>query len=132
MAQRRIINPWTWQDKYGFVQANEVSGAGRTLYCAGITSVDDDGNLMHAGDIRGQIAQALRNIGVVLGQAGFSFADVVRLVVYTTDVDAFMQAHDYFVDLLAKEGCRHAGTLLGVTRLAGPDMLVEIEVTAVA
>jgi enamine deaminase RidA (YjgF/YER057c/UK114 family) len=130
--QRRIINPWTWQDKYGFVQANEISGAGRMLFCAGITSADDDGNLMHAGDMRAQLGRALDNIGTVLEQAGFKFSDIMRLNVYTTDIDALLQAHDYLTERLGKAGCRHAGTLLGVARLAAPGMLVEIEVTAAA
>ena len=42
--EKKSINPWTWQDKYGFVQANEVSSVKRTLYTAGIVSVDEDGN----------------------------------------------------------------------------------------
>ena len=41
--ERRILNPWTWQDTYGFVQANEVTGGQRVVYCAGQTSVDADG-----------------------------------------------------------------------------------------
>ena len=129
---RRIINPWTWQDKYGFVQGNEITGAQRMLFCAGITSVDDDGNLMHEGDMRAQVGCALDNIATVLDQAGFRFSDVMRLNVYTTDIDALLQAHDYLTERLSSVGCRHAGTLLGVTRLANPGMLVEIEVTAAA
>ncbi|MGH8245100.1 MAG: RidA family protein [Gammaproteobacteria bacterium] len=130
--QRRIINPWKWNEKYGFVQANEITGAERTLYCAGITSVDDDGNLLHAGDMRGQLGRALDNIETVLNQAGFGFSDVVRLNVYTTDVEGLMGVHDYLSERLARAGCRHAGTLVGVTRLVVPEMLVEIEVTAAA
>jgi hypothetical protein len=43
--ERRVINPWTWQDAFGFVQANEVSGAKRTVICSGQTSVDASGRL---------------------------------------------------------------------------------------
>ena len=42
--ERRTINPWTWQERFGFQQANEVTGAERVLYCAGQTSVDGNGN----------------------------------------------------------------------------------------
>ena len=48
-AERRIINPWGWQDAYGFVQANEVSDTQRVLYCAGQVSVDAEGNPLHWG-----------------------------------------------------------------------------------
>ena len=130
--QRRIINPWTWQEKYGFVQANEISGAQRMLFCAGITSVDDDGNLMHEGDMRAQLGRALDNIGTVLDQAGFKFSDVMRLNIYTTDMDALLKVHDYITERLGQEGCRHAGTLLGISRLAAPGIMVEIEVTCAA
>jgi enamine deaminase RidA (YjgF/YER057c/UK114 family) len=126
------VNPWTWQDALGFVQANEVTGAQRTLYCAGQASVDADGAPVHAGDMRAQIAQALDNLETVLTQAGFTLADVVRLNIYTTDVDRFFEAYDVATTRLAEAGCRQASTLLGVTRLAFPELLVEIEATAVA
>ena len=54
MDQRRI-NPWNWQDQYGFSQAIEVSNASRMLYCAGQASVDDTGKPVHVGDMRKQI-----------------------------------------------------------------------------
>ena len=92
--QRRVVNPWTWQDAYGFVQGNEVSGAGRVLFCAGQGSVGDDGAPLHPGDMP---AQVLRSI-----------------------------------DNLEAAGCRPASTLLGVSGLALPEMMVEIEATAVA
>jgi hypothetical protein len=49
VVERRIINPWGWQDAYGFVQANEVSDTQRVLYCAGQVSVDAEGNPLHPG-----------------------------------------------------------------------------------
>ena len=91
-ADRRVINPWTWQDQFNFVQANEVSDVQRTLFCAGQTSVDDEGSPMHPEDMRGQISQALNNIETVLENAGFELSDVVRLNYYTTDVDGFFEA----------------------------------------
>ena len=130
--ERRIINPWTWQDAFGFVQANEIRGAQRTLICAGQTSVDANGAPVHAGDMAAQITQALTNLETVLKDAGLTLADVVRLNYYTTDVDGFVQAANTFGPRLAEAGCRPASTLLGVQRLFHPDILVELEAVAMA
>lgn len=130
--ERRIINPWTWQDEFGYVQANEVSGIQRILYCSGQGANDESGAAVLAGDLRGQIGLALDNLETLLGAAGFSFADIVRLNIYTTDVDQFFADYDAFIGRLAEAGCRHTGSLIGVTRLAFPEMMVEIEATAVA
>jgi enamine deaminase RidA (YjgF/YER057c/UK114 family) len=129
--ERRIVNPWTWQDQFGFVQANETSGAERQLLCAGQTSVDANGEPLHEGDMGAQIGQALDNVETVLGEAGYALGDVVRLNFFVTDVDAFFQASGAYGARLAEAGCRPASTLLGVTRLAFPQLLVEIEATAV-
>jgi enamine deaminase RidA (YjgF/YER057c/UK114 family) len=129
--ERRVINPWTWQDQFGFVQANEISGARRVLFCAGQTSVDGDGRPLYAGDMSAQIVQALDNLETVLGQAGLSLSNVVRLNYYTTDVDQFMAAADVLGQRLGAAGCRPASTLLGVSRLAFPEILVEVEATVV-
>jgi enamine deaminase RidA (YjgF/YER057c/UK114 family) len=128
--EKRVINPWTFQDAMGYVQANEVSGATRTLVVSGQTSVDGDGVPMHKGDMSAQIVQALANVETVLGAAGFQLSDVVRTTFYTTDVDAFMAGAAAGVGRMVGEGCRTASTLIGVTRLFHPDILVEIEVTA--
>jgi enamine deaminase RidA (YjgF/YER057c/UK114 family) len=130
--ERRIINPWTWQEAFGFVQANEVSGGQRVLFCAGQTSNDAEGNVVRADDMRGQITLAVENLATVLREAGFSFADIVRLNIYTTNMDLFFENYDAFITPLAEGGCRHAGTLVGVTRLAFPELMVELEATAVA
>ena len=131
-ADRRIINPWSWQDAYGFVQAHEVSDVQRVLYCAGQVSVDAEGNPLHPGDMPAQIAQTLNNLETVLGNAGFEMSDVVRLNFYTTDVDRTLEAWSVIKDRLAQTGCRQTSTLLGVARLYHPDILIEIEATAVA
>ncbi len=129
--ERRIINPWTWQDQFGYVQANEVSGAQRTLFLAGQASVDEEGRPVHPDDMGAQVAQAMDNLETVLREAGAQLSDVVRLNYYTTDVDRFFEASGVAVGRLAEAGCRPASTLLGVTRLAFPELLVEIEATAV-
>jgi enamine deaminase RidA (YjgF/YER057c/UK114 family) len=130
--ERRVINPWTWQDQYGFAQAIEVTGSERALFCAGQTSSDADGNPLHAGDMRAQLGQALDNLETVLREAGFELSQVVRLNTYTTDVDAFLEAGEAIAARLAAAGCRPSATLLGVARLAFPEFLVELEATAVA
>ena len=129
--ERRIINPWTWQDQMGFVQANEVSGAQRTIFLAGQTSVDEEGRPVHPEDMGAQIEQAMDNLETILEKAGAKLSDVVRLNYYTTDVDRFFEAYGAAAGRLAQAGSRPASTLVGVERLAFPELLVEIEATVV-
>jgi enamine deaminase RidA (YjgF/YER057c/UK114 family) len=130
-VERRTVNPWTWQDNFGFSQAIQVSGAQRTIFCAGQTSTDDEGSPVHPEDMRAQVNQATDNLETVLTESGAGLSDVVCLNYYTTDVDRFFEAHDALVGRLAEAGCQPSSTLLGVTRLAFPELLVEIEATAV-
>ena len=132
MATTRAVNPWQWQDQFGFSQAIEVRGAERVLYCAGQTSVDANGAPMHAGDMAAQINQALTNLETVLGHAGLTLANVVRLNYYTTEPDALVENWDVVAARLHDAGARVSSTLLGVARLAFPPLLIEIEATAVA
>jgi enamine deaminase RidA (YjgF/YER057c/UK114 family) len=129
--ERCAVNPWKWQDAMGFVQAMEVGPAKRTLLCSGQTSVDANGAPLHAGDMAAQLKQAVANLETVLQAGGFDLTDVVRLNYYTTDVDAFMQgAAGGGLMRLAEVNCRPSSTLLGVARLFHPDIMVEIEATA--
>ena len=128
--QRSIHNPWTWQDEFGYVQANEVSSATSTLYCAGQTSVNADGEPLHLDNMAEQIQTALDNLETVLSTAGFNLADIMRLNVFVTDMDAFFGGYEPFAKRLADAGCKYAGTLLEVRRLAVPGLLVELEATA--
>jgi enamine deaminase RidA (YjgF/YER057c/UK114 family) len=117
----------------GYVQANELVGPPqRVLICSGQTSVDADGNVLHSGDMRAQMQQCLDNLQTLLTRGGMSFQDVVRLNIYTTDMDAFFQHYEYFQTRLSGAGCRFAGTLLGVQRLADRALMLELEATAVA
>lgn len=128
--ERRIINPWKWQDEYGYVQANEVKDAQRTLYCSGQAANDAEGKALYPGDMRAQITLTLDNLETVLRESGFEFKDIVRLNIFTTDVDKFFEHYDAFITRLAEAGCRHTGCLIGVARLAFPEMM--LEATAVA
>jgi enamine deaminase RidA (YjgF/YER057c/UK114 family) len=126
-----VINPWSWQEQFGFVHGNLAPGDARTLYIAGQASVDGEGNPVHEGDMLGQVRQSLDNVEAVCREAGMTLANVVRINFYTTDIDAFFEAHDLLVERYAETGCKPVSTLLGVTRLAFPQMLVELEATAV-
>lgn len=129
--QKRVINPWSWQDKFGFVQANEVTGGKRTLYTAGIVSVDQDGNLLHPGDMEKQINQIFDNMEILVTQADFKLSDVVKFTYYTTNVQAFSEAGAVLGSRLRKAGCRPATSLIGVNSLFHPGCVVEIEATLV-
>ena len=128
---KRVINPWTWQDQFGFVQATEVTDGKQVLYCAGQTAIDAEGHAVHAGDMAAQLTFALDNLEIVLKASGYTLSDVVRLNFYTTDVDRFIASIGPAAERLGKVNCRYASTLLGVARLAFPELLVEIEATAV-
>jgi enamine deaminase RidA (YjgF/YER057c/UK114 family) len=128
--ERRAINPWSWQDSFGFVQANEITGAQRVLYCSGQTSVDENGTPVHEGDIAGQASKALDNLEALLKEAGMDLSNVVRLTIYTTDIDATIANYAAMAPRLAP--IKAAQTLIGVDRLAFPPLMIEIEATAVA
>ena len=121
-----------WQEVDGFVQACEVRGGRRTLYCSGQLSVDPDGKPLCVGDMPGQIAAAFDNLENVLKQAGFRMADIVRLNIFTTDIDLCLQNYGTVINRLKDNDCLPACTLVGVTRLAWPETLVEIEAIAEA
>ena len=82
--------------------------------------------------MRNQMRQALDNIETVLSKGGFTLANVMRLTMYTTDVDGILASWDELTGRLSPAGCHPAMTLLGVARLAFPELLVEIEATAAA
>jgi enamine deaminase RidA (YjgF/YER057c/UK114 family) len=131
-VEQRNVNPWTWQDRLVFSQAIEVTGAERVLFCAGQASVDGEGKTVASRDMRAQTQQALDNVETVLREAGLGLRNVVRLDYFVTDMDRyFAEAHPVIVERLRGAGVQPAGTLLGVTRLAFPDLMIEIEATAV-
>lgn len=89
--ERKVINPWQYQNVYGYVQANELQGVQRWLLCAGQAPVDAEGRLV-PGDMDAQLNRSLENLETILRQADFTLADVVRMTYYTTDIDAGMAA----------------------------------------
>jgi enamine deaminase RidA (YjgF/YER057c/UK114 family) len=128
--EKEIVNPWKWQDQYGFVQANKLSGFDRLVIFAGQLSVDAEGEPQHAGDMKGQISQALDNVETVVRAAGLETSNIVSLRYYTTDVGAFIAAGATLGQRLEQWGCRPAATLLGIVQLAVPGSMIEIEALA--
>lgn len=126
------VNPWSWQDSLDFSHAVDARGADRVVFLAGQTSVDADGRTMHPGDMAAQLERAFDNLEAVLSAAGLTMQNLVRLNYYVTDMAAFAQARAVVAARLGSLPVKPSGCLLGVTCLAQPDLLVEIEATAVA
>ena len=130
--EQMAVNPGTWSVEMGYNQGEMVSGHTRTLYCAGQTAMSGDGKPQHAGDMAAQLALCLDNLEVILGEAGMSLRNVVRLNVYTTDVALLFQHYGVLASRLGAAGVAPTTMTLGVARLAIPDLIVEIEGTAVS
>ena len=128
--QRTAVNPWSWSQNLGYNQAEIIEDTKRQLTCAGQTSVDGDGNPQHIGDMRGQVGLALDNLEEVLTKADMSLANVTRLTIYATDVDEAMKNFDLLGMRFGPHQVAPPMTLLGVTRLALPPLMFEIEATA--
>lgn len=126
--ERTAVNPWSWSVPLGFDQAQLVEGPRRQLLCSGQDAVDAHGDALHPGDMAAQLGVALDNLEEVLAGAGMTIADVVRLTVYTTDVDTLLQHFPVLTERF--KGERFATTLLGVARLVSPQLLVALEATA--
>ncbi|WP_153537924.1 RidA family protein [Actinomadura macrotermitis] len=130
--ERTAVNPWAWSVEMGYNQGEAVSGSTRTLYCSGQTAMSAEGKPQHDGDMASQLALSLDNLEAVLAEGGMSLADLVRLNVYTTDVDLLFQHYGVLASRLGAAGVAPATTMLGVTRLAIPTLMVELEGTAAA
>ncbi|GHA90845.1 RidA family protein [Streptomyces tendae] len=129
--ERNAVNPVSWSVEMGFNQGEVVSGHARTLYLSGQTAMSKEGRPEHDGDMAAQLALAVDNVEAVLAEADMSLTNLVRLNVYTTDVDLLFQHYGVLAGRLGAAGVAPATTMLGVTRLAVPGQLVELEGTAV-
>lgn len=129
---RREINPTDWLLGFNVNHGIEVTGAERVLFLSGQTSNGPDGAPLHAGDLVAQFGQAWSNLKDALAAAEMDPTDIVRLNIYTTDVPGFMAAAGELVPIFAGDGCKPVSTLLGVTALFAPELMVELEATAVA
>ncbi len=130
--KRTAVNPWDWSLKLGYNQAEIIEGATRQVICAGQTAVDGEGSPQHPGDMRAQISLALDNLEAVLSEAGMDLGNITRLGVYATDVDEALKNFDLMGMRFGPHQCAPPMTLLGVSRLAIPGLLFEIEATAAA
>lgn len=130
--ERTAVNPVTWSAEMGFNQGEIVSGQTRTLFISGQTSMSEDGRPRNEGDMAAQVALSLDNMEAVLAEAGMGLANLVRLNVYTTDVDLLFSHYSMLASRLAAAGVAPTTTMLGVVRLAIPGQMVELEGTAVA
>lgn len=128
--QRTAVNPWDWSLKFGYNQAEIIEGATRQVVCAGQTAVDAEGTPQHPGDMRAQIGLALDNLAAVLEAAGLDLSHVTRLGIYATDVDEALKHFDLLGIRFGAVRNAPPMTLLGVTRLAVPGLLFEVEATA--
>lgn len=109
-----------------------VASGARTIYIAGQVAMDSQGNLVGAGDLGAQTEQVMRNLGLALAAAGASFADVVKITTYVVDYKPEMRA------VIGKARTPFfagreppASTLVGISALAAPGWLIEIEAIAV-
>ena len=105
-----------------------VVSSGRMLHTAGITARDASGEVVGAGDIRAQVALCFANLADILKAAGTDFSKVVKFTIFTTDIERFnLETRDirfpYF-------HARPAATLVEVSKLVDPRMMVEIEAIA--
>lgn len=117
-----------WSLDLGFDQGVLLEGVGHVLHCSGQTAVDAAGDPCFAGDMSGQVDLVLDNLAAVLAEAKMAFADVVRLMIFTTDVPLLLECHGQ-IELRLGE-TRPASTLLGVNALAMPELMVEIQAMA--
>lgn len=130
--ERTAVNPVSWSVPMGFNQGELVQGATRTLYISGQTAMSSEGRPEHEGDLGSQLALSIDNLESVLREVGMTLANVVRLNVYTTDVDLLFQHYDVLAARLGQAQVAPTTTMLGVTRLAIPGQVVELEATAVS
>lgn len=128
-AQVTRVNPPALSAPTGYTHIVEVTGPSKTIYISGQIAYDKDGKLVGAGDMKAQAEQVFRNLQAALGAAGATFADVVKMNSYITDMSKAQAVRDvrarYFTDVTP------ASTFVEVKGLVRPELLLEIEVIAV-
>ena len=130
--QKTTHNPTPWLQGFGLNHGVEVKGGERTLYLSGQTASDAEGAPLHPGDMVAQYKTAWQCLLDALASAGMDASNLVRLNFYVTDVPAFMEAAEQIMPIHGEAGAEIVSTLLGVKELYHPDIMIEIEGTAVA
>jgi enamine deaminase RidA (YjgF/YER057c/UK114 family) len=127
------LNPFgMYQPSRGGYSQIVVSESSRQWHLAGMVPLDAEGQLVGEGDMRAQAVQVMDNVQHALSAVGATPDHVVRINIYTTDMDRFRAEGGAGAIVFGFFGNRRpASTLAGVTRLADPRYLVEVEVTAV-
>ena len=127
--EKRIINPWKWQDERSYVQAVEVKQAEGTLYVSGQTAIHAEG-VTSTADMKTQLTVAIQNLEQVINEAGYECKNIVRLNIYTTSSEELWPEFPIFQDWIAKHGIKQATTLFEVKTLF-ETLKVELEATVV-
>ena len=134
--KREAINPTDWGLQWSMNQGEVVEELSRHLHLSGQVALAPDPEsdmgirVVAEGDLRGQIEAALGNIDSVLEGAGMTRANILSLRFFTTDIDGFLENYDVYATWIGAAGTMPPQSLLGVSRLVLPELLVEIEATA--
>jgi 2-iminobutanoate/2-iminopropanoate deaminase len=127
--EKKVINPWEWQNQRSYVQAVEVKHPESTLYISGQTAISADGVSSNA-DMKTQLVKAIQNLEQVISEAGYDPENIVRLNIYTTSTAELFSCFDVIQDWVAKHGIKQASTVLEVKSLF-ETLNVELEATLV-
>jgi enamine deaminase RidA (YjgF/YER057c/UK114 family) len=124
--RRNVKGNSPYEPVVGYSRAVRVD---RTVHVAGTTATGDDGAIVGKGDAYAQTVQCFKNVEKALGEAGAGFRDVVRTRMYVTDISRWEDVGRAHGEIFRE--IRPAATMVEVSRLVDPAMLVEIEVEAV-